>query len=316
MKSKKGNAVVFGVSIALLLVVFALFITLRLPSNNEDSISGNAIKTIDDFSNNAILKISDFPESSDLEIDNIQEYESYVSNVNNLIEIFNEQQGLFELTPLIASEENYRKLSKSIEDVDRKVTEWGPLVGNYNEVINKAIAYRNNPNPNTKEDFYISSVKFAFEMSIISGAVFYSVSYGTVGSLYRSSGLTGLARSCPKCVSIALSTTHWQVRNELVELSSGTIDVVHEKKYKEAELNKINFEDLRNSIKTKFWEGQGFTQEQIKKSVIYASDSWIQLQQSENYKKTKELINNSILDGKGILNGSANKIKDWLNKNI
>ena len=246
--NKKGNIklIFIGIAVILFLIIIGII------SFNNPNKTGKATDTPNEIPNEVILKIAEIPSSNNLNFNDYNEYLNFVLKTNTLIKILNEQTTWFDISYLDDSVGAFTKLSKSIEDVDKKVTKWGPLVNNYNEVIEYAKIYKNNSTKENKNNFYYASTKFGFEFSIISGAVFYQASYQTVGGLYRISGLSSFARTCPTCVSSGLSLVHWEIRNELGELSSKTFDKMKEVNFNENKLNKMNFNDFSDKIKTNF----------------------------------------------------------------
>ena len=146
-------------------------------------------------------------------VDTIEKYKVFADSINNLIVILNEQNDLFSIPQIPATQNAWNKASKTI-------TEYGPLINNYNEVIHSARTYDISHNDENLREFYSSSGKFAFETAIIVGTVFYTASFEAVGIVYKAVGLNRLALSCGTCVSVILSHAHWTIRTVLVEGSS------------------------------------------------------------------------------------------------
>lgn len=155
-------------------------------------------------------------------VDNFENYKLFADSLNNLIKILNEQGDMFDIEPFNPSREGYEKAS-------RLITEYSPLINNYNEVIYSAQAFERNPIDDNRKSFYFASGKFAFETALIVGTVFYATSYKSVGIVYRSLGLNSFAFKCPSCISVILSQAHWTIRTVLVEGSSQTAQLILDK---------------------------------------------------------------------------------------
>jgi flagellar basal body-associated protein FliL len=228
---RKGNS-------SLVIILIAGFIILLLLSG---VLTGLVTKGSESSYNRQIpKKISKLPS---IELENVQTYEHYkhfADNTNNLIYILNEQQEWFEIPTLGTTVENWNKISKVL-------TEYGPLIGNYNDVIFSAKKFEESGSNESLEEFYISSSHFAFESLMIWGTVFYKTSYKTVGVIYRASGLNRLALSCPSCVRIALSSSHWAIRNSLVETSSLVANKIIE--LKQDSFEKVTLDSLQETGK-------------------------------------------------------------------
>jgi hypothetical protein len=145
-------------------------------------------------------------------VENFEKYRTLADNTNNLIRILNEKE-MFNIPELEPSFEGWQKAS-------RYITEYGPLIDNYNDVVTKAKIYTENSSEKRLEDFYFAAGAFGFETALIAGAVFYSAAFQGVGYAYRAAGLNSLAFKCGSCVSIILSNAHWFVRTTLVEGTS------------------------------------------------------------------------------------------------
>lgn len=194
-----------------LFVLFIVFLLLSVSgcNLNDSSIEDTTTRAVQEIPN----KIALLPEINLTTVDTYDKYKIFADNMNNLILILNEQSDIFNIPSLPATQDAWKKVSKSI-------TEYGPLINNYNEVVHSAIIYENNRNGGNLKIFYTASGKFAFETAIIIGAVFYTVSFKAVGIVYRAVGLNRLALSCGSCVSVILSQAHWTIRTALVEGSS------------------------------------------------------------------------------------------------
>lgn len=153
---------------------------------------------------------------SPLDLDKVDTYEKYKifgDRTNQLIRILNEKNDLFNIPLLDTSREAWTTAS-------RYITEYGPLMDNYNNVVFSAKEYGVNQNEETLKNFYTKAGLFGFETGIIVWAVFYSATYEAVGIAYRSLGFNSFALKCGACISVVLSEAHWAVRTFLVEGSS------------------------------------------------------------------------------------------------
>ncbi len=106
----------------------------------------------------------------------------------------------------------------SYQKISRALTEYGPLINNYNEVVETARVV--DKGKTEKEEFYKAAGIFGLEVALIYGAVFYGVSFKSVGIVYRAVGLNRIAPICGSCVSSILSSAHWMIRGTLVEGTS------------------------------------------------------------------------------------------------
>ena len=151
-------------------------------------------------------------------IESFQQFQEFAEYVNILIKILNEKaEGIFDIPSLEVSNESYKKAS-------RVITEYGPLINNYNEVIDTAKLVENGDNEPT--EFYLAAGKFGFELALINWGVFYGASYKSVGIVYRAVGLNKLAPHCGSCISVILQSAHWTMRNFLVEETSELVEPV------------------------------------------------------------------------------------------
>lgn len=182
-----------------------------------------AIDSVKDFTGETLpLKVAELPLMELSSIDNFQRYKSFVDRSNNLINILNEQGDLFDITLFNPTQEGWNKAS-------RFITEYGPLIDNYNDVVSSAKNFEENKSKETLKKFYFASGAFAFEASLIVGAVYYTAAYQGVGIVYRSVGLNRLALKCGSCIRVILSNAHWFVRGVLVEGTSQLAQVIIEK---------------------------------------------------------------------------------------
>ncbi len=194
-----------------LVTLFIVFLLLSVSGCklNDSSIEDTTTRAVQEIP----TKIASLPEINLTTVDTYDKYKTFADNMNNLILILNEQSDIFNMPLIPATQDAWKKVSNSI-------TEYGPLINNYNEVVYSAINYESNHNDENLKIFYSASGKFAFETAIIIGAVFYTASFKAVGMVYRAVGLNRLALSCGTCVGVILSQAHWTIRTALVEGSS------------------------------------------------------------------------------------------------
>lgn len=147
----------------------------------------------------------------DKTINTLEGYHTIADQINFMIHFLNREMGL-DLEELKGTQTEYEKLS-------RIITEYAPLIGNYNKIVKAATEYKNG-NYNAREDYYKAVAEFSLELIIIQAAVFYKPSYKLTGIIYRNSGLNRLAFKCPSVVSHLLSSLHWYLRNLMVNKSS------------------------------------------------------------------------------------------------
>lgn len=160
-----------------------------------------------------------------INISSVENFEAYVNvmdNFNTLIKILNEQKDIFNIPEFNPTYEGWEKASKFI-------TEYGPLIDNYNGVISAAKKYKELLSDDKLKEFYIQAAKFGFEAALIIGTVFYTAAFEATGIMYRAVGLNKFALKCGSCVSVVLSNTHWFIRTTLVEGASQTAQVLAEK---------------------------------------------------------------------------------------
>lgn len=257
-----GIFVFIGIGILGLLLIGAI-ITSNVIYDGNDS----------DYSIQIPLKVSGLSLINLDNVNNAESYKEFADNTNNLIRILNEQSDWFNI-PEIG--DDYSKVSQFI-------TEYSPLIKNYNEVVYTARGFEANKTDKNLQDFYIASSRFGFETITIMGGVFYAPSFDTVGSIYRASGLQTLAFKCSTCVSIALQEVHWTIRTALVETSSLTAKAILEINPKD--LDKINMDSIRNEA-----------------NKIINSEKSKNLQE-----KGKDVLDDSVNKTKEILGG----IKNW-----
>jgi hypothetical protein len=205
MVSKRGYGLIVGLLIVLA-IGFVIVSVLGWLIHGHVTYSGNDA----DYSVQLPLKTCELPLLDMDNVDNAESYKKFADNSNKLIKILNEQSDWFDIPEL---GDDYSRAS-------RFITEYAPLIKNYNEVILCAQEFNEEKTDENLQEFYIASTRFGYESVTIMGTIFYSASYQTVGTIYRASGLQTLAFKCPSCVSIALSELHWGIRTTLVETSS------------------------------------------------------------------------------------------------
>lgn len=177
-------------------------------------------------------KIAEMPLLELGTVDSYEKFTDMADKFNDLIRLLNNEGG-YNVQQLEVTEENYQKIS-------RILTEYGPLINNYNRVVKSAKDY--DGSIEKEQAFYKAAGIFTLETFLIVTMVYGSFTYESIGVLYRASGLNVIAPSCPTCVSIILENAHWFVRKYMVEKSSETAEQI---------LNKIELSDEINAIKQK-----------------------------------------------------------------
>jgi len=282
MKNKKG-----AIFVVILLIAAALIVLIIIPLRHSLVTWGDE----NSLNRKLPLEITKLP-ALDLEtISSYEEYKEFATRINNLVVILDKQEN-FNIPKLKLEHSDHNRILKFI-------TEYGPLIKNYNEVIFSANNFSLYKTDSNLISFYTSSSRFAFELIIINAAVFYTPSYQTVGAIYRSSGLTQLAFKCPSCVKIALSTSHWTIRNSLVELSSIFAKEISENP--EEIWESISIESLKEKRQISIDKGE--------KAITQIKNQTNSLINDFNYTQTKEDIENTTKN-------AINKAKNWLEKNI
>ena len=157
-------------------------------------------------------KIAQLPEINLEDVKTYQQYKSFADKMNDLILILNKELGI-KIPLLDTSQEAWNEASK-------KINKYAPLINNYQELIKSAKRFENEKNEENYREFYLKLGQFSLETTIISATVFHTITFNTVGHLYRASGLNIIALKCPTCVSIILSNAYWSLKTILVEESS------------------------------------------------------------------------------------------------
>lgn len=148
-----------------------------------------------------------------IELESVDSYEKFkdiADNFNDLIRLLNKEGG-YNIRELEITDENYQKIS-------RVLTEYGPLINNYNEVVMSAKEY--DGTTEKEKILYVAIGKFGLETALIVTTAFAIPVYEGVGIAYRAIGLNKFAFSCPTCVEIILGHAHWFARTYMVEKSS------------------------------------------------------------------------------------------------
>jgi len=206
MKNKRGNQIIFAIFIIIVIVSFLIGFGIIKWKNP------NVIYQNDILPN----KISELPQLNLTDVKNYENYKEFADKTNDLISVLNEQ-GKFNIPMLKNTQEAWGEVSK-------KITKYGPLINNYENLTQSAKIFEDNQCKENYQNFYLSLGKFSLETSVIGMTLFYSVTFKTVGTLYRASGLNIIALKCPSCISIILSDAYWTIKTVLVEESSKIAD--------------------------------------------------------------------------------------------
>ena len=206
MKNKRGNQIIFAIFIIIVIVSFLIGFGIIKWKNP------NVIYQNDILPN----KISELPQLNLTDVKNYENYKEFADKTNDLISVLNEQ-GKFNIPMLKNTQEAWGEVSK-------KITKYGPLINNYENLTESAKIFEDNQCKENYQNFYLSLGKFSLETSVIGMTLFYSVTFKTVGTLYRASGLNIIALKCPSCISIILSDAYWTIKTVLVEESSKIAD--------------------------------------------------------------------------------------------
>ena len=154
----------------------------------------------------------------EIDLNEIETYDDYIKMANDLnlaIKIINDKTGT-----------SFEFLEISTNSYDRfmlNINRYSPLIDNYNDFIRTC--YNLDPSDETSVDnLYIKGITFAAEATLIFGGAFYGTAFAITGTLARTVGITKVASICGPCVSAAMSSTHWFIRNSLTETTTKTID--------------------------------------------------------------------------------------------
>jgi hypothetical protein len=193
------------------------------------------IKTIEDLAINEQILIENISNLRLLDNETIQKstmYHEAADVINLIIHILNKEVGL-DHYELEGTQTEYEQLSKAI-------TEYTPLVGNYNRIVQSAKDYKNGDSK-AKEEFYFAIAEFSLELILIQSAVFYKPAYKMTGFIYRNIGINRLAFKYPAIISFLLSKIHWYLRNSMVDISSNVASMTIQE-LKELEMLYYNHE--------------------------------------------------------------------------
>ena len=133
---------------------------------------------------------------------------------DDLFTILNDEGG-YDI-PIPKNAEEYKTISKY-------VTEWSPIIKEYNNVIFSAKEYNENDEESVRE-FRKCIALLGLEFAVIYLMVWYKPAFWTVGKVYRWSGFNKLAFTHPKLVKVVLSKAHWGVRTALVDKTTESVD--------------------------------------------------------------------------------------------
>lgn len=145
-----------------------------------------------------------------------QDYSEMVDRLNLAIEIINEK-----------IDSNFMYLQKGTESYDKfmmEVSRYSPLIDNYNEFIQSS--YNLAPSDECSvNNLYIKGMKFGGEATLVLGGAFYGTAFEVTGTLARTFGLTKMTSICSSCVSYAMSSSHWIIRNSLIEKTTESMEI-------------------------------------------------------------------------------------------
>ena len=149
------------------------------------------------------------------EIETYDDYIGMITNLNFAIEIINEK-----------IDSDFKVLGKDIDSYNKfvmEVTRYSPLINNYNEFI-RACYSLDPADEESVDNLYIKGMTFAGEATLIFSGAYYNPAYKATGELANLFGLTKMASVCSACVSTAMSSIHWFIRNYLIEETSGIFE--------------------------------------------------------------------------------------------
>ncbi len=149
-------------------------------------------------------------------VDSYAKFKDIADNFNDLIRLLNKEGG-YNIQEFEITDESYQKIS-------RVLTEYGPLINNYNEVVMSAKEY--DGTTEKEKIFYVAIGTFGLETALVVTTAFAIPVYEGVGVAYRAIGLNKFAFSCPTCIEIILGNAHWFVRTYMVEKSSETAEQI------------------------------------------------------------------------------------------
>jgi hypothetical protein len=194
------------------LVAVVLVSSILLSGCGARFTQNDSATVIQNFPSEVVEEVAKLPILDMSSVDSYQKYTEFADAADALIKLLNEKSnGTFKIPQIDVTLENFQKAS-------RLITEYSPLINNYNDVVETAIQV--NKGKSDIKEFYKTSAIFGLEVAVIFTGLFYPFSYDTVGVLYRAVGLNRFAVDCPSCVSFILSSAHWAIRTALVEESS------------------------------------------------------------------------------------------------
>jgi len=157
------------------------------------------------------LKVAELNNIDMKSFDTYDEFSLFAENFNGLIRIINEIDKVD--MPLIPITDSSWK--KAMDNINK----YTPLIGSYNDVVTSAKLYQSEKSEDNLNDFYISTALFAFDATVIIFAVFHTITFNAVGTVYRASGLNTFAFKNPALVSFILKNSYRTVKITLVKES-------------------------------------------------------------------------------------------------
>jgi hypothetical protein len=199
-------------------IVVVLVFSILLSGCSGRFSQNDASKTIQMLPSEVVEDVARLPILDMSSVESYEQFSKFVDFINTLADILNEKGGdTFAIPKIDVTPETFQKASGLI-------TKYGPLINNYNDVVNTARQVDQGESDIT--EFYKKSAVFGIEVAVIYTGPFYSPAYETTGILYRASGLNRLAFDCPSCVSFILSSAHWTIRTAFVEESSKMAETI------------------------------------------------------------------------------------------
>lgn len=151
-------------------------------------------------------------------VDSLEEYKEFVDKMNTMIDLFNDKFNL-DIDRLKKTKSDWNKISNII-------TKYGPLIGNYNNIIYQCGTHEDSHTPETYSDAYVSVRSFAFEFAILSATSTHKLTFGVIGKIFGKLGIGKIALKCPTCARTIMSSAYWSLKSYIVEESSGMIDKI------------------------------------------------------------------------------------------
>jgi hypothetical protein len=215
-----------------ILVLSVILLLILLGCNNQDlnTITNNAIRSLNESKNYVTNMIQNESKQVDLKsdlakniaqpiVDNnlqkinfskVQSHEDFkkmIDNMNFLISIYNDKAGT-----------NMRLLSKESDaysNFQREVSRYTPLVENYNSFIDSCYKL-DCTSEESVDNLLKKAISFTVESVLIAGGVFHKAVFSAIGKFSNTFGLTSFSRVCPTCVSTVMSGGYWTTKNYLV----------------------------------------------------------------------------------------------------